>query len=143
MAAIRTEGLTKRYGRTEALHSLDLELDDGELVGYLGPNGAGKTTTMRLLLALVAPTAGRAEIFGIDCQAHPVEAHRRLAYVPGETSLWPSLTGGETAPPPVRDTTALRARVAWRRAAACRTVRPPAPRTPHRSAPARAHRLRA
>jgi ABC-2 type transport system ATP-binding protein len=66
------------------------------VIGYLGPNGAGKTTTIRLLLGLVLADAGRAEIFGVDCQADPVEAHRRVAYVPGEVSLWPSLTGEET-----------------------------------------------
>jgi ABC-2 type transport system ATP-binding protein len=94
--AIRTEGLSKRYGSVDALSNLDLEVAGGEVVGYLGPNGAGKTTTIRLLLGLARPTAGRAEIFGIDCQRQPVEAHRRVAYVPGEASLWPSLTGAET-----------------------------------------------
>ena len=95
-SAIRTEGLSKRYGSVEALIDLDLDIASGEVVGYLGPNGAGKTTTIRLLLALARPTGGRAEIFGIDCQRRPVEAHRRLAYVPGETNLWPGLTGAET-----------------------------------------------
>jgi len=95
-AAIRTEGLSKRYGAVDALKDLDLEVFESEVVGYLGPNGAGKTTTIRLLLGLVRPTAGRAELFGLDCQRQAVEAHRRLAYVPGEASLWPSLTGAET-----------------------------------------------
>ena len=94
--AIRTEGLTKKYGDVTALTSLDLEIVPGEVMGYLGPNGAGKTTTIRLLLGLARPTAGRAEIFGLDCQRQAVDAHRRLAYVPGEGSLWPSLTGAET-----------------------------------------------
>jgi ABC-2 type transport system ATP-binding protein len=94
--AIRTEGLSKRYGTADALTDLDLEVAPGEVVGYLGPNGAGKTTTIRLLLGLIRPTAGRAEIFGFDSQRQPVEAHRRLAYVAGEASLWPSLTGAET-----------------------------------------------
>jgi ABC-2 type transport system ATP-binding protein len=94
--AIRTEGLGKRYGSVEALSDLNLEVDRGEVIGCLGPNGAGKTTTIRLLLALARPTAGRAEIFGLDCQRRSVEAHRRLTYVPGEANLWPSLTGAET-----------------------------------------------
>jgi ABC-2 type transport system ATP-binding protein len=95
-AAIRTEGLSKRYGSLYALRDLDLEVAGGEVVGYLGPNGAGKTTTIRLLLGLLRPTAGRSEIFGFDCERQAVEAHRRLAYVAGEASLWPSLTGMET-----------------------------------------------
>jgi ABC-2 type transport system ATP-binding protein len=94
--AIRTEGLTKRYGGVAALDHLDLEVARGEVVGYLGPNGAGKTTTIRLLLGLINPTEGRAEIFGLDCRRQPVETHRRLAFVAGEANLWPSLTGGET-----------------------------------------------
>ena len=94
--AIRTEGLTKRYGHADALVGLDLEVAEGEVLGYLGPNGAGKTTTIRLLLGLARPTAGRAEIFGLDCHRRTVEAHRRLSYVPGEANLWPSLTGAET-----------------------------------------------
>ena len=94
--AIRTQRLSKRYGAVDAVKDLDLEVAPGEVVGYLGPNGAGKTTTIRLLLGLVRPSAGRAEIFGLDCEHRAVEAHRRLAYVPGEASLWPSLTGAET-----------------------------------------------
>jgi len=93
---IRTEGLAKRFGAVEALKPLDLEVSEGEVLGYLGPNGAGKTTTIRLLLGLLTPTAGRAEIFGLDVRRDTVKAHRRLAYVAGETSLWPSLTGEET-----------------------------------------------
>jgi ABC-2 type transport system ATP-binding protein len=94
--AIRTEDLSKTFGSTEALADLNLEVPVGEVLGYLGPNGAGKTTTIRLLLGLVNATRGRAEIFGVDCQADPVQTHRRVAYVPGEASLWPSLTGAET-----------------------------------------------
>jgi len=95
-AAVRTEGLSKLFGATFALRALDLEVKEGEVLGYLGPNGAGKTTTIRCLLGLIRATSGRAEIFGVDAQAHPVEAHRRAAYVPGEANLWPSLTGAET-----------------------------------------------
>ena len=94
--AIRTEGLTKRYGTVDALSNLDLAVAPGEVLGYLGPNGSGKTTTIRLLLGLIRPTAGRSEIFGLDSQRQAVEAHRHLSYVPGEANLWPSLTGEET-----------------------------------------------
>jgi ABC-2 type transport system ATP-binding protein len=94
--AIRTEDLTKSYGSTDALVSLDLEVAQGDVLGYLGPNGAGKTTTIRLLLGLIRATRGTAEIFGVDAQEDPVEAHRHTAYVPGEANLWPSLTGAET-----------------------------------------------
>jgi ABC-2 type transport system ATP-binding protein len=94
--AIATEGLTKRYGETLALDTLDLDVVPGEVYGYLGPNGAGKTTTIRLLLGLHRPTAGRAELFGIDAWREPVAAHRRVAYVAGEPYLWPSLTSAET-----------------------------------------------
>src|SRR5512132_2362336 len=95
-SAVRTEGLTKRYGETLALDALDLEVQAGEVYGYLGPNGAGKTTTIRLLLGLHRPTSGRAELFGIDAWSDPLAAHRRVAYVAGEPSLWPSLTSAET-----------------------------------------------
>lgn len=94
--AVRIEGLSKHYGSIDALVDLDLEIGEGEIVGYLGPNGAGKTTTIRLLLGLIQPSAGRAEIFGLDCHRQPVEAHRHLGYVAGEANLWPSLTGAET-----------------------------------------------
>jgi ABC-2 type transport system ATP-binding protein len=96
MRAVQTDGLTKRYGETLALDHLDLAIEQGEVYGYLGPNGAGKTTTIRLLLGLHRPTAGRAELFGVDAWAQPVDAHRRIAYVAGEPFLWPSLTGAET-----------------------------------------------
>ena len=94
--AIRTDALAKRYGSTVALEGLDLAVATGEVYGYLGPNGAGKTTTIRLLLGLHRPTAGRAELFGVDAWRDPVRAHRRVAYVAGEPFLWPSLTGAET-----------------------------------------------
>ena len=87
VAAIRTAGLAKSFGATAALRPLDLEVAEGEVLGYLGPNGAGKTTTIRCLLGMVRASAGRAEIFGVDAQAHPAVAHRRLAYVPGEANL--------------------------------------------------------
>lgn len=93
---IQTKNLTKIYGKTAALDSLDLEVQKGEVLGYLGPNGAGKTTTIRLLLGLITPSRGSAAIFGLDAAMHAAEIHRRVAYVPGETNYWPSLTGAET-----------------------------------------------
>jgi len=92
---VRTEQLTKRYGSTVALDGLDLEVDEGEVLGYLGPNGAGKSTTIALLLGLARPTAGRAELFGLDAWRDAVAIHHRLAYVPSEATLWPSLSGEE------------------------------------------------
>ncbi len=93
---LQTNGLTKRYGSAAALDNLDLEVYKGEVLGYLGPNGAGKTTTIRLLLGLIRPTSGKANIFGLDAQKDKVQVHKRLAYVPGEAMLWPNLTGMET-----------------------------------------------
>jgi ABC-2 type transport system ATP-binding protein len=93
---VETRGLSKRYGQRYALKGLDLEVRRGETLGYLGPNGAGKTTTIRLLLGLIAPTSGSATLFGLDAQRDAPEVHRRLAYVPGDLNLWPSLTGEET-----------------------------------------------
>src|SRR5512135_2962982 len=94
--AVHTEGLTKRYGHTVALDGLDLEIDHGEVFGYLGPNGAGKSTTISLLLGLIRPTSGRAQIFDMDAWLDAPAIHRRLAFVPSEANLWPSLTGEET-----------------------------------------------
>lgn len=96
MSIIATHALTKRYGDKDAVHDLDLEIEPGEVFGFLGPNGAGKTTTIRLLLGLVQSTGGSAEIFGLDIKKHSVEIHKRLAYVPGESSLWGALTGKQT-----------------------------------------------
>src|SRR5262249_1268078 len=93
---IRTVGLTKRYGSTLAVDRLDLRVEPGEVYGFLGPNGAGKTTTIRMLLGLHRPSAGSATIFGVDAWHDPVAAHRRVAYVAGEPSLWPQLTAAET-----------------------------------------------
>ena len=94
-AAIRTEGLTKRFGDTLAVDHLDLEVRRGEIFGFLGPNGAGKTTTVRLLLNLLRPTSGSALIMGLPI--HKVErAHRHVSYIPGDVVLWPQLTGSET-----------------------------------------------
>lgn len=95
-AVIQTRELSKRYGREFALKGLDLEVQAGEVLGYLGPNGAGKTTTIRLLLGLIAPTAGGATIFDRDVWRRAPEIHHRLAYVPGDANLWPALTGADT-----------------------------------------------
>lgn len=96
MNAIKIDNLSKKYGNNYALEPLNLEVKKGEVLGYLGPNGAGKTTTIRLLLGLIKPTGGKATIFGYDAQTQKMEAHKKLAYVPGETNLWPNLTGAET-----------------------------------------------
>jgi ABC-2 type transport system ATP-binding protein len=92
---VRTERLSKRYGHTIALDGLDLEIAAGEVFGYLGPNGAGKSTTIGILLGLIRPSAGTARIFDLDAWRDAPAIHRRLAYVPSEANLWPSLTGAE------------------------------------------------
>ena len=93
--ALSTVGLTKRYGRAVALDGLDLEVRTGEVHAFLGPNGAGKTTTIRILLGLLRKDGGEVSLLGGDPWREAVELHRRLAYVPGDVTLWPSLTGGE------------------------------------------------
>lgn len=95
-AVIQTERLTKTYGIHRGITELDLDVKAGEIFGFLGPNGAGKTTTMRLLLDLIRPTSGRAEVFGIDTTADPVAIHRRVGYLPGEFDLYDRLTGADT-----------------------------------------------
>ena len=92
--AIHCDGLTKRFGALTALDRLTLDVQAGEVFGFLGPNGAGKSTTLRLLLGLIRPSAGRASILGIDV-AEVTELHHHLAYIPGDVSLWPRLTGAE------------------------------------------------
>ncbi len=93
--AVRTENLTKRYGRLVALDALDLAVTAGQVFGFLGPNGAGKSTTIRLLLGLARPSAGQAWIFDTPA-ADVAAAHARLAHVPADVALWPNLTGAET-----------------------------------------------
>ncbi|HET7475399.1 MAG TPA: ABC transporter ATP-binding protein [Dermatophilaceae bacterium] len=94
-AAIVISDLTKTFGPTRALDHLDLEVQTGEVHGFLGPNGAGKSTTLRVLLGLLRPDSGRAELLGGDPWRDTARLHRRLAYVPGDVNLWPSLSGGE------------------------------------------------
>jgi ABC-2 type transport system ATP-binding protein len=93
--AIEVSGLRKSFGKTIALDGLDLALAAGEVHGFLGPNGSGKTTTIRVLLGLLRPDGGTARLLGGDPWRDAVELHRRLAYVPGDVTLWPTLTGGE------------------------------------------------
>ena len=93
--AIRTQGLTKYYGRHRGVAALDLAVRPGEVFGFLGPNGAGKTTTIRLLLDLIRPTGGRAEVLGMDTRSHSVEIRRRVGYLSGELALYENLTGRE------------------------------------------------
>ena len=95
-AVIKTERLTKSYGDHRGIIDLDLEVAQGETFGFLGPNGAGKTTTMRVLLDLIRPTSGRAEVFGIETTVDPVAIHRRIGYLPGEFDLYDRLTGADT-----------------------------------------------
>jgi ABC-2 type transport system ATP-binding protein len=93
--AISISGLVKTFGPTRALDGLDLEVRTGEVHGFLGPNGAGKTTTLRILLGLLRADSGEARLLGGDPWTDAVAVHRRLAYVPGDVTLWPSLSGGE------------------------------------------------
>src|SRR5579863_4936446 len=93
--AIAVSGLGKSFGRTVALDGLDLTVAAGEVHGFLGPNGSGKTTTIRILLGLLRADAGTAALLGGDPWRQAVQLHRKLAYVPGDVTLWPNLTGGE------------------------------------------------
>ncbi|MGZ4807014.1 MAG: ATP-binding cassette domain-containing protein [Ilumatobacteraceae bacterium] len=93
--AIAVAGLVKTFGPTRALDGLDLTVETGEVHGFLGPNGSGKTTTIRVLLGLIRADDGEVALLGGDPWRDAVELHRRLAYVPGDVSLWPKLSGGE------------------------------------------------
>jgi polyether ionophore transport system ATP-binding protein len=93
--AISVSGLVKTFGRTRALDGMDLAVSTGEVHGFLGPNGSGKSTTIRILLGLLRADAGTAQLLGGDPWRQAAELHRRLAYVPGDVTLWPNLSGGE------------------------------------------------
>ncbi|MGV8849799.1 MAG: ATP-binding cassette domain-containing protein [Propionibacteriaceae bacterium] len=93
--AIEISGLVKRFGSTVALDSLTMAVPTGQVHGFLGPNGAGKSTTIRVLLGLLRAESGTARLLGGDPWHDAATLHRRLAYVPGDVSLWPNLTGGE------------------------------------------------
>jgi ABC-2 type transport system ATP-binding protein len=90
--AIKSEGLTKSYGRVQALRGIDLEVRRGEIFGFLGPNGAGKTTTIRCLLDQIRPDGGSISVLGLDPQADPVSVQERVGYLPGELQLYNNLT---------------------------------------------------
>lgn len=90
-SVIATHHLSVYYGRHRGVQDVNLSVERGEVYGFLGPNGAGKTTTQRVLLDILRPTAGRAYIFGLDCQKHGVAIRKRLGYLPGELSLYPNM----------------------------------------------------
>ncbi|WP_326737168.1 ABC transporter ATP-binding protein [Streptomyces sp. NBC_01022] len=93
--AITVAGLHKSFGRTQALDGLDLTVESGEVHGFLGPNGSGKSTTIRVLLGLLRADSGAAQLLGRDPWRDAVDLHRRVAYVPGDVTLWRNLSGGE------------------------------------------------
>jgi ABC-2 type transport system ATP-binding protein len=93
--AVEARGLTKSFGRTMALDGLDLTVNHGTIAGFLGPNGAGKSTTIRVLLGLLRADRGTVRLLGGDPWRDAVRLHRRIAYVPGDVTLWPNLTGGQ------------------------------------------------
>jgi ABC-2 type transport system ATP-binding protein len=93
---IEATGLVKKFGRTRALDGLDLSVEEGEVHGFLGPNGSGKSTTIRVLLGMLRGNGGTSTVFARDPWRDAVGIHRDVAYVPGDVSLWPNLSGGET-----------------------------------------------
>jgi ABC-2 type transport system ATP-binding protein len=94
-AVIDIRDLHKHFGHVRALDGLDLTVEEGEIHGFLGPNGAGKTTTIRILLGTLRPTSGHVSLLSRNPWTDAVDLHREIAYVPGDVTLWPSLTGGE------------------------------------------------
>ncbi|NLP52814.1 ABC transporter ATP-binding protein [Bacillus sp. RO1] len=95
MTILETNNLKKTFGTFTALDGVDMSVNSGEVYGFIGPNGAGKSTTIRILLGILKATHGEAKIFGLDAWKDAVEIHKRIAYVPGDVTLWPNLTGGE------------------------------------------------
>lgn len=95
MTILETKNLCKTFGKFTALDGVNLNVNSGEVYGFIGPNGAGKSTTIRILLGILKATQGEAKIFGLDAWKDAVEIHKRIAYVPGDVTLWPNLTGGE------------------------------------------------
>lgn len=94
-SVIRIDGLTKRFGKLDALNGVDMRVAKGEVRAFLGPNGAGKSTTIRCLLGILKPTSGNVLLFERDAWKDAVALHERIAYVPGDVNLWDNLTGGE------------------------------------------------
>ncbi|GGC77136.1 ABC transporter [Thalassobacillus devorans] len=92
---VNIRGLQKKFGKFQALNDVTFTVNAGEVVGFIGPNGAGKSTTIRILLGIIKRDAGIAEIFGKDVWKESLEIHKRISYVPGDVTLWGSLTGGE------------------------------------------------
>ncbi|MDO8212555.1 ABC transporter ATP-binding protein [Conexibacter sp. CPCC 206217] len=95
MPAIELRGVSKRYGRQQALAAIDLRVECGEVFGFIGPNGAGKTTTIRLLLDLIRPSGGDVRVLGLDARRDGVEVRRRVGYLPGELALYEDLTAAQ------------------------------------------------
>lgn len=106
---VNTESLTKYYGNTRGVESLDLEINEGEIFGYLGPNGAGKTTTIRMLLDLIRPTTGQASVFGLSASTDTVAIKKRVGYLPGELELYKNMSGSDL----IHYFAALRGGVDW------------------------------
>ncbi|WP_098745038.1 ABC transporter ATP-binding protein [Paenibacillus sp. EZ-K15] len=92
---VKVQGLEKSFGKFKALHDVSFTVNAGEVVGFIGPNGAGKSSTIRTLLGIIRRDAGDAKIFGKDVWKDSLEIHKRISYVPGDVTLWGSLTGGE------------------------------------------------
>lgn len=95
MSLVSVQGLSKSFGKTEALKEVNFSMEKGEVLGFIGPNGSGKSTTIRVLLGLLKADSGKVRIFDQDVWSNSVEIHKRVAYVPGDVNLWPNLTGGE------------------------------------------------
>lgn len=108
-SVIQTHDLTKSYGPDRGVMNVSLAVRKAEIFGFLGPNGAGKTTAIRVLLDLIRPTSGRAEVFGLETREHSVEIRQRTGYLPGEMSLYENMTGLEL----LQYFTALRENVDW------------------------------
>ena len=95
MSILKMDNVTKKFGNFTALEGVNLELQSGEIYGFIGPNGAGKSTSIRIILGIYQATNGNATVFGQDAWNNAVDIHKKIAYVPGDVSLWPNLTGGE------------------------------------------------